>query len=138
MSYTFKKITDTETLEKAPDGATVVCEVGGEIKRVPAIGMEGGIKVANIRAIPDENGSETISCDNMTYEEAVGYLTNGVPFLIFVSDGEIYMIAVLVSYDGTSVIDIVTLDSHIKWTSAGFAISGPGPGPGPNAGGGVK
>ena len=134
MSYTFKKITDTETLEKAPDGATVVCEVDGEIKRVPAIGMEGGIKVANIRAIPDENGSKTFSCDNMTYEEAVEYLTNGVPFLIFVSDGEICMIAVLVTYDGTSVIDIIAADGRIKWTSAGFAISGPGP----NAGGGLS
>ena len=127
MSYTFKKITDTEILEKAPDGATVVCEVDGEIKRVPAIGMEGGIKVANIRAVPDENGSGTFSCDNMTYEEAVNYLTNGVPFLIFISSEEAYMIAVLVSYDGTSVIDIMAAGSHIEWTSAGFTVSGGGP-----------
>ena len=131
MSYTFKKITDTETLEKAPDGATVVCEVDGEIKRVPAIGMEGGIKVANIRAVPDENGSGTFSCDNMTYEEAVDYLTNGVPFLIFISSEERSVIAVLVSYDGTSVINIMTAGANIKWTSAGFAIAGAG------AGGGV-
>ena len=127
MSYTFKKITDTETLEKAPDGATVVCEVDGEIKRVPAIGMEGGIKVANIRAVPDENSGITFSCDNMTYEEAVNYLTNGVPFLIFISSEEAYMIAVLVSYDGTSVIDIMAAGSHIEWTSAGFTVSGGGP-----------
>ena len=126
MSYTFKKITDTETLEKAPDGATVVCEVDGEIKRVPAIGMEGGIKVANIRAVPDENGSGTFSCDNMTYEEAVNYLTNGVPFLIFISSEEACIIAVLVSYDGTSVIDIMATGSHIEWTSAGFTVSGGG------------
>ena len=128
MSYTFKKITDTETLEKAPDGATVVCEVDGEIKRVPAIGMEGGIKVANIRAVPDENGSGTFSCDNMTYEEAVDYLTNGVPFLIFISSEEASTIAVLVSYDGTSAIYIMTAGAKIKWTSAGFAIDGAGGG----------
>ena len=126
MSYTFKKITDTETLEKVPDGATVVCEVGGEIKRVPAIGMEGGIKVANIRAVPDENGSVTFSCDNMTYEEAVDYLTNGVPFLIFIFSEEAYMLAVLITYDGTSVINIMTADGGIKWTSAGFNVSGGG------------
>ena len=126
MSYTFKKITDTETLEKAPDGATVVCEVDGEIKRVPAIGMEGGIKVANIRAVPDENGSVTFSCDNMTYEEAVDYLTNGVPFLIFISSEEASTIAVLVSYDGTSVINIRAAGANIKWTSAGFTVSGGG------------
>ena len=123
MSYTFKKITDTEILGKAPDSATVVCEVDGEIKRVPAIGMEGGIKVANIRAVPDENGSATFSCDNMTYEEAVGYLTNRVPFLIFISSEEASTIAVLVSYDGTSVINIKTAVANIKWTSAGFAIA---------------
>ena len=132
MSYTFKKITDTETLEKAPDGATVVCEVDGEIKRVPAIGIEGGIKVANIKAVPDENSGVTFSCDNMTYEEAVDYLTNGVPFLIFISSEEPHMItiAILVSYDGTSVINIMTADGGIKWTSAGFAIPGPGAGGG--------
>ena len=126
MSYTFKKITDTETLEKAPDGATVVCEIDGEIKRVPAIGMEGGIKVANIRAVPDENGSGTFSCDNMTYEEAVDYLTNGVPFLIFISSEETSIIAIGVSYDGTSVINIMTAGANIKWTSAGFTVSGGG------------
>ena len=128
MSYTFKKITDTETLEKAPDGATVVCEVGGEIKRVPAIGMEGGIKVANIRAVPDENGGAIFSCDNMTYEEAVDYLTNGVPFLIFISNEVTSVIALMVSYDGTSVINIMAARSNIKWTSAGFAIAGAGEG----------
>ena len=129
MSYTFKKITDTETLEKAPDGATVVCEVDGEIKRVPAIGMEGGIKVANIRAVPDGNGSGTFLCDNMTYEEAVGYLTNRVPFLIFISSEEASTIAVLVSYDGTSVINIMPISgANIEWTSAGFAIAGAGEG----------
>ena len=126
MSYTFKKITDTETLEKAPDGATVVCEVDGEIKRVPATGMEGGIKVANIRAVPDGNSGITLSCDNMTYEEAVGYLTNRVPFLIFISSEETYTIAILVSYDGTSVIDIKTAGGNIEWTSAGFTVSGGG------------
>ena len=126
MSYTFKKITDTETLEKAPDGATVVCEVDGEIKRVPATGMEGGIKVANIRAIPDGNSDVTFSCDNMTYEEAVGYLTNGVPFLIFISSEETSIIAVQVFYDGTSVIDIKSARGNIEWTSAGFTVSGGG------------
>ena len=128
MNYTFKKITDTETLEKAPDGATVVCEVDGEIKRVPAIGMEGGIKVANIRAVPDENGSGTFSCDNMTYEEAVGYLTNGVPFLIFIFDDTQYTIARGASYDGTSKIEVYAATSlndnrTYSWTSAGFTAA---------------
>ena len=120
MSYAFKKIGATNILENAPDNANVVCEVAGEVNRVPATKIGGGgIKVAIIK--PTGN---TYSCDNMTYEEAVEYLTNGVPFLVFISRGETYMIAVLVSYDGTSVIDIVTADGGIKWTSAGFTVPG--------------
>ena len=130
MSYACKKIGATSILENVPANANVVCEVNGEVNRVPATKIGGGgIKVAIIK----RTGSG-FSCDNMTYEEAVEYLTNGVPFLIFVSDGEICMIAVLVTYDGTSVIDIIAADGRIKWTSAGFAISGSGP----NAGGGLS
>ena len=126
MSYAFKKIGATNILENAPDNANVVCEVNGEVNRVPATKIGGGIKVAIIRAVSDENGSRTFSCDNMTYEEAVDYLTNGVPFLIFISSEETYMIAIRVSYDGTSIINIITADYSIKWTSAGFAIPNPG------------
>lgn len=123
MSYAFKKIGATNILENAPDNANVVCEVDGEIKRVPATKIGGGgIKVAIIK----RTGS-AYSCDNMTYEEAVEYLTNGVPFLIFISNEVAYMIAILVTYDGTSVINIMTDDGGIKWTSAGFTVPGGGP-----------
>ena len=122
MSYAFKKIGATNMLETAPDNANVVCEVNGEVNRVPSTKIGGGIKVAIIRAVSDENSSRTFSCDNMTYEEAVDYLTNGVPFLIFIFSEETYMTAIRVSYDGTSVINIITADYGIKWTSAGFAI----------------
>lgn len=122
MSYAFKKIGATNILENAPAEANVVCEVNGEVNRVPATKIGGGgIKVAIIK----RTGS-SYSCDNMTYEEAVGYLTNGVPFLIFISNGAEYTIAFLVTYDGTSVINIMTADVGIEWTSAGFTVhSGP-------------
>ena len=122
MSYAFKKIGATNILENAPDNANVVCEVNGEVNRVPATKIGGGgIKVAIIK----RTGSN-FSCDNMTYEEAVDYLTNGVPFLIFISVEETSTIAVQVSYDGTSVINIKTAVANIKWTSAGFAGAGGG------------
>ena len=122
MSYAFKKIGATNILENAPDNANVVCEVNGEVNRVPATKMGGGgIKVAIIK----QTGN-TYSCDNMTYEEAVEYLTNGVPFLIFIFDGAEYMIAIVVSYDGTSVINIMNVKVGIKWTSAGFTVPGGG------------
>ena len=121
MSYAFKKIGATNILENAPDNANVVCEVNGEVNRVPATKIGGGgIKVAIIK----HTGSG-YSCDNMTYEEAVEYLTNGVPFLIFIFDGAEYTIARGVYYDGTSSIEIYAagaLNDNIThhWTSAGF------------------
>ena len=121
MSYAFKKIGATNILENAPAEANVVCEVGGEVNRVPATKIGGGgIKVAIIK----QTGSAS-SCDNMTYEEAVEYLTNGVPFLVFIFRDAEYMIARDVYYDGTSTIEVrATNKTAIKvvlyWTSAGI------------------
>lgn len=119
MSYVFKKIGATNILENAPAEANVVCEVNGEVNRVPATGFSG-IKVAIIK----QTGN-TYSCDNMTYEEAVEYLTNGVPFLIFIFSGAEYMIARGAYYDGTSKIEVYTATHSNKsrtysWTSAGI------------------
>ena len=124
MSYAFKKIGTTNILENAPDTANVVCEVNGEVNRVPATKIGGGgIKVAIIK----QTGN-TYSCDNMTYEEAVEYLTNGVPFLIFIFIGAEYMIARGVYYDGTSRIEIYAATASNKtkkyeWTSAGITAA---------------
>ena len=121
MSYAFKKIGATSILENAPDNANVVCEVNGEVNRVPATKIGGGgIKVAIIK----QTGN-TYSCNNMTYEEAVGYLTNGVPFLVFLFNGAEYTIARGASYDGTSKIEVYAATSlndnrTYSWTSAGF------------------
>ena len=121
MSYAFKKIGATSILENAPDNANVVCEVDGEVNRVPATKIGGGgIKVAIIR----QTGS-AYSCDNMTYEEAVEYLTNGVPFLIFIFNGAEYKIARAVSCDGSSRIRFAANNSSnsnitFSWTSAGI------------------
>ena len=119
MSYAFKKIGATNILENAPAEANVVCEVAGEVNRVPATKIGGsGIKVAIIK-----NTGSGFSCDNMTYEEAVEYLTNGVPFLIFLFNGAEYMIARDVYYDGTSTIEVRAtnkkgLKVDLHWTSA--------------------
>ena len=124
MSYAFKKIGATNILENAPDNANVVCEVNGEVNRVPATKIGGGgIKVAIIK----QTGS-AYSCDNMTYEEAVEYLTNGVPFLIFIFDDTQYKIARGISYDGTSKIEVYAATSSnsnrtYSWTSAGITAA---------------
>ena len=124
MSYAFKKISATNVLETAPDNANVVCEVNGEVNRVPVTKIGGGgIKVAIVK----RTGS-TYSCDNMTYQEAVEYLTHGMPFLIFIFDDTQYTIARGVSYDGTSKIEVYAATSlndnrTYSWTSAGFTAS---------------
>ena len=124
MSYAFKKIGATNILENAPDNANVVCEVNGEVNRVPATKIGGGgIKVAIIKG----TGSG-LSCDNMTYAEAVEYLTNGVPFLVFLFNGAEYIIARDVYYDGTSKIEVrATNKTGLKvvlyWTSAGISTA---------------
>ena len=124
MSYVFKKIGATNILENAPAEANVVCEVNGEVNRVPATKIGGGgIKVAIIK----RTGSN-YSCDNMTYEEAVEYLTNGVPFLIFIFDDTQYTIARGASYDGTSRIEVYAATSlndnrTYYWTSAGITAA---------------
>lgn len=125
MSYVFKKIGATNILENAPAEANVVCEVNGEVNRVPATKIGGGgIKVAIIK----RTGSN-YSCDNMTYEEAVEYLTNGVPFLVFLFNGAEHMIAQGVNYNGTSNIEIGAIGKTgpivVLWTSAGITVSTP-------------
>ena len=122
MSYAFKKIGATNMLETAPDNANVVCEVNGEVNRVPATKIGGGgIKVAIIK----QTGN-TYSCDNMTYEEAVEYLTNGVPFLIYIFYGTRYKIVATANYSSSNDrIDFADIDDMGKtivfhWTSAGI------------------
>ena len=121
MSYAFKKIGATSILENAPDNANVVCEVAGEVNRIPATKIGGGgIKVAIVK----QTGA-TYSCDNMTYQEAVEYLINGVPFLIFIFDDTQYKIARGAFYDGTSRIEVYAATSSnsnrtYSWTSTGI------------------
>ena len=123
MSYAFKKIGATNILENAPDNANVVCEVNGEVNRVPAtsIGGGGGIKVAIVK----QTGS-TYSCDNMTYQEAVEYLTNGAPFLIYIFYGTRYKIVATAEYSSNDRIDFADIDDMEKtivfhWTSTGIS-----------------
>ena len=126
MSYAFKKIGATNILENAPDNANVVCEVNGEVNRVPAAKIGGGgIKVAIIK----QTGN-TYSCDNMTYEKAVEYLTNGVPFLIYIFYGTRYTIVAKAEYSSSNDrIDFADIDDMGKtivfhWTSTGISAGG--------------
>ena len=125
MSYAFKKIGATNILENAPAEANVVCEVNGDVNRVPATKIGGGgIKVAIIK----QTGSN-YSCDNMTYAEAVECLTNGVPFLIYIFYGTRYTIVATAKYSSNDRIDFADKDDMGKtiifhWTSTGISAGG--------------
>ncbi len=41
MAYEFKKLSELEALDTVPEGASVLAEVGGVIKRVPGEGLGG-------------------------------------------------------------------------------------------------
>ena len=124
MSYAFKKIGATNILENAPDNANVVCEVNGEVNRVPAT------KVGNIKVAIIKHTGATYSCNNMTYEEAVEYLTNGVPFLIYIFYGTRYTIVATAKYSSSNDrIDFSDKDDMGKliifhWTSTGISAGG--------------
>ena len=42
MSYEFKKLSEVQAMDVVPEGAKVLAEVNGEIRRVPAATGEGG------------------------------------------------------------------------------------------------
>lgn len=86
MSYGFKKLSEVAAMNEVPEGAKVLAEVGGVIRRVPGSGLggSGGIKTAIIKssnydAMLDflsgktstmpESENVTFSCVNMTFRE---------------------------------------------------------------------
>ena len=97
MSYEFKKLSEVEALTEVPEGANMIAEVGGQIKRVPSVtgeggGSGGGVKTAIIKASnydsvldwmsgktsthPDYK-NVTFSCTNMTYHEVYSSIFAG-------------------------------------------------------------
>ena len=96
MSYEFKRLSDVEALPEVPEGATVLAEVNGSIKRIPGDGLGGaGIKTAIIKDSGYDNilsgimsasavaPSYTYECLNMTFDEAYETMANGEPLAVF-------------------------------------------------------
>lgn len=96
MSYEFKRLSDVEALPEVPEGATVLAEVNGAIKRIPGEGLGGaGIKTAIIKDSGYDNilsgvmsaaaaaPEYTYECINMTFDEAYATIANGEPLAVF-------------------------------------------------------
>lgn len=148
MSYVFKKLSEVEALTEVPEGAKVLAEVGGVIRRVPGSGLggSGGIKTAIIKSSDYDQaltgvqtfGSAepviTYSCINMTFEEAYDALANGEPMtalLMNVQNSYIFNEYFAVVFFGKSInnvpcIGIETSPQSLYWTSAGFSTTEPG------------
>lgn len=148
MSYEFKRLSEVEALDEVPDGATVLAEVGGQIKRVPGSGLGGdvGIKTAIIKDSKYDQmvaGAQsyivttpavTYSCINMTFEEAYEALANGEPMTAhLMASGEYAMnMPGIVSFTGTAsnnvqcIVIEPLIGSALFWTSDGISTTQPG------------
>ena len=147
MSYEFKKLSEVEALTEVPDGAKVLAEVGGQIRRVPGsgLGSSSGIKTAIIKSSDYDQkltGVQTFaaagpvitySCINMTFEEAYNALANGEPMtalLMNIQNSHIFNEHFAVVFFGMSInnvpcIGIGSSPKPLYWTSAGFSTTEP-------------
>ena len=151
MSYEFKRLSQVEALTKVPDGAKVLAEVGGVIRRVPGSGLggSGGIKTAIIKSsnydqviqylkgeLPSPpSGDVTYSCINMTFKEAYDALANGEPMTahLMAYVGVAANLSCLVTFAGTELNNIPCISIKepntqlsLFWTVDGVSTTRPG------------
>lgn len=144
MAYEFQKLSEVEVLTEVPEGASVLAEVNGDIKRVPGDGLGGNsgktlIITATVEeALPSltESGSSSpLITANMTLNEAgqslydheltgvYGYLNNdGVVSMVMLNiedASNIFNMACLVIYNS---------DIAFFWTEDGISTEEPSSG----------
>ena len=156
MSYEFKKLADVEALPEVPEVATVFAEVNGEVKRIPSSGLGGVVKTAIIKdsyyddavaamMYPVEEGSlsyeadttPTLSCLNMTFEEAYETMANGEPLdakamIVYESpvviSAQSVMFAGVAAFGVPAIILFASLDGDsmfLFWTADGISTEPP-------------
>ena len=146
--YTFTSIVETEVLTEVPDGATVLVESDGKIKRVLNDRLGGVIKTATIKSnsydlvlngetIPD-NFEYEYECIDMTFEQAWNAFESGkiLNFNYFVTISETAIPgccshAEFVQYKEVGVkfirINLCNDGRDLWWTSDGLSSVPPGP-----------
>lgn len=64
MAYEFKKLADVEVVEQVPEGANMLIEDNGEVKKAPAAsGSGGGIFKVTINEVPSNNETTQYTAD---------------------------------------------------------------------------
>lgn len=151
MSYEFKRLSDVEALPEVPEGATVLAEVNGAIKRIPGNGLGGaGIKTAIIKDSGYDNilagimsaaavmPEYTYECINMTFDEAYATMASGEPLAVFgmlTSEGPVNVYGE-VMFTGTAMgvpcimiaFASVIVSADLYWTADGLSTEAPSSG----------
>lgn len=85
MAYEFKKLSEVESLSEAPEGANLLAEIDGEVKRIPSDGLKSGgsatpvvFKVSNSKILHYETG-EAASAEEVVdlYMAGMAYIDSG-------------------------------------------------------------
>lgn len=78
MAYEFKKLSELEALDAVPEGASVLAEVGGVIKRVPGEGLGGSgtipefdLSAMGLSNISADGTKVSAECDVTEMQEAM-------------------------------------------------------------------
>lgn len=141
MAYEFQKLSEVEALSEVPEGARVLVEVNGDIKRVPGAGLGGnGGKTLIIDFIaPKDDSSYPIITANMTFEELNESFLNreliGVWCYVTFNEGSSMITLCLDDVSGEfgqSCFDAYTTDGglNIFFTPDGISVESPSSGGG--------
>lgn len=136
MAYEFQPLGEVEKMEEVPENANAIVEVNGEIKRVPGSGL-GGANIAIAEMVwttsdvdtlaGDGSESQSISCTNMTYDEAKALINAGVILGALVSmtlDGESRCVSSFMMMSSNDWIAWDCNDVFIEWTADGIVARG--------------
>lgn len=142
MAYEFQKLSEVEALTEVPEGASVLAEVNGDIKRIPGNGLGGnGDKTLVIVDSTFTNGGAprggiaTTYTTNMTLDEAlVAFrnceLTGGVSYTYMNGPTMVTMEAIVdLSEDIAMDCLLMVVDNvELFWTVDGISTEDPGGG----------
>lgn len=144
MAYEFQKLSEVEALSEVPEGASVLAEVNGDIKRVPGAGLggnggktliivdSGGNSAQPIAGIIEDTSTRFTA--NMTFDEAGQALYNkelmGV-YMYLYNNGSLGMLSLKIQ-DATNAFGVpclVVFDSQMDitlfWTADGISTDEP-------------
>lgn len=107
MSYEFKRLSEVEALTEVPDGAKVIAEVNGQIRRVPGSGLGGsggGVNdVYTVKQIREyTEGGEALTVEGTLQEAIAAY-----------KQGKTLRLADVVRFNGNEIVMDETIHCYV-------------------------